>query len=122
MDLEKANKKLRSRNFTKFGLDMNLFVSGVTAVLVLAFIIFTISKPVLSAEVFSNINTYISTNFNWLYVITINASLIFLLYLGFSKYGRIRLGGYTAKPEFSNIAWYAMMFSAGLGLESFFME
>lgn len=87
MDLEKANKKLRSRNFTKFGLDMNLFVSGVTAVLVLAFIIFTISKPVLSAEVFSNINTYISTNFNWLYVITINASLIFLLYLGFSKYG-----------------------------------
>ena len=42
MDLEKANKKLRSRNFTKFGLDMNIFVSVVTAVLVLAFIIFTI--------------------------------------------------------------------------------
>ncbi len=120
MDLEKANKKLRSRNFTKFGLDMNIFVSVVTAVLVLAFIIFTISKPVLSAEVFSNINTYISTNFNWLYVVTINASLIFLIYLGFSKYGKIRLGGYTAKPEFSNIAWYAMMFSAGIGIGIFF--
>ena len=99
---------------------MNIFVSVVTAVLVLAFIIFTISKPVLSAEVFSNINTYISTNFNWLYVVTINTSLIFLIYLGFSKYGKIRLGGYTAKPEFSNIAWYAMMFSAGIGIGIFF--
>lgn len=53
MDLEKEQEKLQARNFTKFGLDMNLFVSLVTAVLVLGFIIFTIAKPVVSAEFFA---------------------------------------------------------------------
>ncbi|NLA61882.1 MAG: BCCT family transporter, partial [Bacteroidales bacterium] len=59
-------------------------------------------------------------NFNWLYVITINASLIFMLFIGFSKFGNIRLGGYTAKPEFSDLSWFAMMFSAGVGIGIFF--
>ena len=36
-------EKLQARNFTKFGLDMNIFVSVVTAILVLGFIIYTIS-------------------------------------------------------------------------------
>ncbi len=120
MDLEKEQEKLQARNFTKFGLDMNLFVSLVTAVLVLGFIIFTIAKPVVSAEFFANINSLINVNFNWLFVITINGAFIFLIYLGFSKYGNIRLGGYTSSPEYNDLACYAMMFSAGIGIGIFF--
>ncbi len=44
----------------------------------------------------------------------------FLLFVGFSKFGNIRLGGYTAKPEFNDISWFAMMFSAGIGIGIFF--
>jgi choline/carnitine/betaine transport len=55
-----------------------------------------------------------------LYVFTINAAFFFLIVIGLSKLGRIRLGGYTAKPEYSNAAWYAMMFSAGIGIGIFF--
>lgn len=120
MDLKKEQEKLKSRNFTKFGLDMNIFVSLVTAILVLSFIIFTISKPSVSSDFFAKVNAYLNLNFNWLYVITINGALAFLLYLGFSKYGKIRLGGYTAKPEFNDISWFAMMFSAGIGIGIFF--
>jgi choline/carnitine/betaine transport len=120
MNRKKERTKLYSRNFTKFGLDMNVFVSVVTALLVLGFSVFTIVKPNLSAEFFANTNAAINKNFNWLYVITINASLIFMLFIGFSKFGNIRLGGYTAKPEFSDLSWFAMMFSAGVGIGIFF--
>lgn len=120
MDNEKEKQKLYSRNFTKYGLDMNLFVSIVSALLVLGFIIFTISKPDLSADFFSGANDFLNRNFNWLYVITINGCFIFLIYMGFSKFGKIRLGGYTSKPEFGDLAWYAMMFSAGIGIGIFF--
>lgn len=99
---------------------MNIFVSVVTAILVITFIVFTITKPIVSAKFFGEINTFLNINFNWLYVLTINASLAFILFLGFSKFGKIRLGGYTAKPEYSDIAWYAMMFSAGVGIGIFF--
>ena len=120
MNLKKEKEKLYSRNFTKYGFDMNVFVSVVTALLVLAFSLFTILKPNLSAEFFGNANTAINENFNWLYIFTVNASLAFLLFIGFSKFGNIRLGGYTAKPEFNDIAWFSMMFSAGIGIGIFF--
>ena len=92
MDIEKEQEKLHSRNFKKFGLDMNIFVSIVTTVLVLAFITFTVSKPEVSSNFFSKINIFLNVNFNWFFVITINAALMFLIFLGFSKYGNIKLG------------------------------
>ena len=120
MSLKKERQKLYSRNYTGFGLDMNVFVSVVSALLVLGFSIFTIAKPNVSAEFFANTNAAINKNFNWLYVITINAALVFMLFIGFSKFGNIRLGGYTAKPEFNDLSWFAMMFSAGVGIGIFF--
>lgn len=120
MELNEEHKKLQAKNFTKFGLNMNIFVSVVTAILVLGFIVFTIAKPNVSSELFGGINAYLNQNFNWLYVFAINASFVFLIYLGFSKYGNIRLGGYTAKPEYKDISWFAMMFSAGIGIGIFF--
>ncbi|GKX29987.1 hypothetical protein SH1V18_24670 [Vallitalea longa] len=120
MEKENLSKKLYSRNFKKWGFDMNLFVSIVSAILVLAFIIFTIAKPELSKTTFNNINNGLNENFNWLYVLTINLSFIFLLVIGISKLGRIKLGGFTAKPEYNNFSWYAMLFSAGIGIGIFF--
>lgn len=115
-----GEKKLRARNFTKFGLDMNVFVSVVTAFFVLGFVIFTISQPLVASNFFENMNVYLNKNFSWLFIFTVNAALVFLVYLGFSRYGKIRLGGYTAKPEYSNMSWFAMMFSAGVGIGIFF--
>ncbi len=120
MNLKKEKEKLYSRNFTRFGFDMNVFVSVVTALLVLAFSVFTILKPSVSAEFFGGVNSAINKNFNWLYILTANASIAFLLFIGFSKLGNIKLGGHTAKPEFNDISWFAMMFSAGIGIGIFF--
>ncbi|GMQ58397.1 choline BCCT transporter BetT [Vallitalea sediminicola] len=120
MEVKDLSKQLYSKNFKKWGFDMNLFVSIVSAILVLGFIIFTIVKPELSANTFSNINNSLNKNFNWLYVLTINLSFIFLIVVGTSKLGRIRLGGFNAKPEYNTFSWYAMLFSAGIGIGIFF--
>ena len=118
--LQEEQEKLYSRNFKKFGFNLNIFVSIVTAILVLGFVIFTIVKPNLSAEFFSSINASLNKNFNWVYVLTINGAFVFLVFIGMSKYGNIRLGGYTSKPEYGDFPWYAMMFSAGIGIGIFF--
>jgi choline-glycine betaine transporter len=106
MNNKELSQKLFERNFVKWGFDMNLFVSGISAFLVLAFIVFVLVEPDLAASTFANINASLNENFNWLFVLTVNASVVFLIVMVFSKLGRIRLGGFNAKPEFSNISWY----------------
>lgn len=58
----------------------------------------------------------ISSNGGWFLIFSVNVFLIFTIYLAFSKFGDIRLGGKDAKPEFSTLAWFAMLFSAGMGI------
>lgn len=120
MALEDLSKKLQDKNFTKFGLDMNLFVSIVAAVLVFGFIGLALFAPQTSAELFQSINNFLNVKFNWLYVMTISIAFIFVVVIALSKFGQIRLGGYHAKPEHSLFAWYAMLFSAGIGIGIFF--
>jgi choline/glycine/proline betaine transport protein len=38
------------------------------------------------------------------------------VYFAFGPFGRIRIGGSDAKPEFSTPAWFAMLLSAGMGI------
>ncbi|NJA56299.1 BCCT family transporter [Streptomyces sp. NEAU-H3] len=59
---------------------------------------------------------WVLDNFAWLFVIAADVFLILSLYLAFGRYGRIRLGGDDARPEFRNFSWIAMMFSAGMGI------
>ena len=120
MERRELRQELFDRNFVKWGFDMNLFVSLIAALLVGGFITFTLVQPDLAAETFSEMNSLLNQKFNWLYIFTINAAVVFLLAMGFSKLGKIRLGGFTAKPEYSNFAWYAMLFSAGIGIGIFF--
>ncbi|MGM0377322.1 MAG: BCCT family transporter, partial [Bacteroidota bacterium] len=50
------------------------------------------------------------------FILSVNLFLFFMLFIAFSKFGSIRLGGANAKPEFSKGAWFAMLFSAGMGI------
>jgi len=65
---------------------------------------------------FESIQTFIAAKFGWLYVVGANVILIFCIYLAFSRFKNIRLGGPDCKPEFSTWAWISMLFNAGIGL------
>jgi choline/glycine/proline betaine transport protein len=59
---------------------------------------------------------------SWLFVAAVNIFIGFALYFAFSKYGNIRLGGEDAEPDFSTMAWFAMLFSAGMGIGLMFFS
>lgn len=64
----------------------------------------------------TTITTFISVHFGWYYLLIVMIMLVFCVYLIFSRYGNIKLGKKNDKPEFSLISWFAMLFSAGMGM------
>jgi glycine betaine transporter len=52
----------------------------------------------------------------WVYLGATLFFVIFSIYLLFSKYGHIRLGRKTDKPDFNTASWLAMLFGAGMGI------
>ncbi|MBU8906308.1 BCCT family transporter [Desertibacillus haloalkaliphilus] len=64
----------------------------------------------------SNVTTYISEVFGWYYLLIIMLLLTFCIYLIFSRFGKIKLGKDDDQPEFSLASWFAMLFSAGMGI------
>jgi glycine betaine transporter len=52
----------------------------------------------------------------WVYLGATLFFVIFSIYLLFSKYGDIRLGKKTDKPDFNTASWLAMLFGAGMGI------
>lgn len=60
--------------------------------------------------------TLMTEKFGWLYLLTVFIILCFCIFLIFSPYGNIRLGKDKDRPQFSTITWFAMLFSAGMGI------
>ncbi len=52
----------------------------------------------------------------WLYLVIVFAVLVFLLWVGLGRLGTLRIGGEDAEPHFSAGSWFAMLFSAGMGI------
>jgi glycine betaine transporter len=59
---------------------------------------------------------FLLNNFGWLYLITMFIFVVFSIGLAFSKYGNIKLGSDDSEPEYSYLSWFAMLFSAGMGI------
>ncbi|MEU9417172.1 BCCT family transporter [Streptomyces sp. NPDC048272] len=59
---------------------------------------------------------WVLANFAWLFVIAADVFLVLCVVLALSRFGRIRLGADDSEPEFTNLSWIAMMFSAGMGI------
>ncbi|MCC5914019.1 MAG: BCCT family transporter [Balneolaceae bacterium] len=93
-----------------------------SVILILALIIGTLVAGDAAEEMFSNVQANVTDWATWLFVAGVNIFIAFSLYFAFSRFGTIRLGGDEAKPEFSNMAWFAMLFSAGMGIGLMFFS
>ncbi|ERJ12943.1 BCCT family transporter [Haloplasma contractile] len=113
---KKLEEKLYSRNFTKFGLDMNPVVSITAGLIILLLSIYAFLNLEQANIQFNNVKSFIVTNADWVFILSSNFFIIVALYLAFSRLGRVRIGGVHAEPEFSNFAWYSMLISAGMGI------
>ena len=59
---------------------------------------------------------FVTRGLGWFYDLGIFALLIFCMWAGFSKVGKIKLGGKDAKPTMSMLSWCAITFTSGMAL------
>ena len=99
-----------------FHLDVHPQVFFVSAGLIVFFVVVTVFFQQYVGDLFQQMQRTMSAYAGWFFVWTVNIVLIFTLILLAGRFGDIRLGGPDARPEFSTIAWFAMLFSAGMGI------
>lgn len=94
----------------------DLIVVGIGVVAVLAAVAWAAFAKDNFADTSDTALNWVLTNFGWLFVVAADVFLALCLFIALSRFGRIRLGRDEDEPEFGNLAWIAMMFSAGMGI------
>ncbi|MBY6187399.1 choline BCCT transporter BetT [Marinobacter hydrocarbonoclasticus] len=95
---------------------LNRPVFAWSTALILALVGYAALFPEPAAEQFSAIQANIIANAGWFYVLTVALILLYVAFLGLSRFGDIKLGPDHAEPAFNNKSWFAMLFSAGMGI------
>ena len=88
----------------------------ISLILISSFVGITLLNLDTASNLFNSTQSFIANNFGWLIILCANGFLIFCICMAISRFGKIKLGGTSATPEFSFINWIAMLFSAGLGI------
>jgi len=60
--------------------------------------------------------TWVTSTFDWFFLISANFFILFCIAIATSRFGKIRLGGPDAKPQYNYGGWLAMLFAAGVGI------
>jgi betaine/carnitine transporter, BCCT family len=115
-EVYETDYELGQDNVRWLGLDLHNPVFVVSASLVLLFVVISLVAPEQSNQVLTSTRVWIGENFDWLFLGAGNFFVLFCLLLIFLPVGRIRIGGDDAKPDFSLMSWFAMLFAAGMGI------
>ncbi|MEF2551409.1 BCCT family transporter [Aurantimonas sp. A2-1-M11] len=103
-------------NLQRFGLDIHNPVFPISAGVIIAFVTFTLLFPTLADGFFGWLRPAITSTFDWLFILAGDIFVLFCLFLVVSPYGKIRLGGKDARPDYGYFGWFAMLFAAGMGI------
>ncbi len=88
----------------------------VTAAIAVAFVVWGVFFTENLAMVAGTLMGYFVRDLSWLYLMMSTFFLASVLYLAFSRFVKIRLGGEGEEPEFGRFAWFAMLFPIGMGI------
>ncbi|RFP87137.1 BCCT family transporter [Rhodobacteraceae bacterium 63075] len=99
-----------------FGLDIHNPVFLVSGLTVVVFVIYALLAPTQAADFFGWLRPALTSTFDWFFLTAANIFVIFCLVLIVTPYGKVRLGGADAKPDYGYLGWFAMLFAAGMGI------
>lgn len=91
-------------------------VFWISLVIASAFVAWGVIAPVRLGKMMEQTKAYFLDSFGWFYQLSATFFLFFAVILIFSRYGRIKLGTDEDKPSFNRPTWFAMLFSAGMGI------
>ena len=102
------------------GTQVNKVVFAGSAAVVLAVAVWAMFAPTSAADALGVLVGWTTSWFGWFYIALATAILVFVVFLGVSRYGRTKLGPEHSQPEYSTFAWASMLFAAGIGTDLMF--
>ena len=87
-----------------------------SAILIFILVGFAALFPEVADQQLKALQGSLFANASWFYILAVALILLSVAYLGLSRYGNIKLGPDHAQPDFSYVSWFAMLFSAGMGI------
>jgi choline/carnitine/betaine transport len=87
---------------------LNHFVFWPPFLLLLASVLLSGLNGKLFNEVIGQARTWVVVNFGWLFTICAFSAVMLCIYICFSSFGNVRLGGRNAKPLMSRLNWFAI--------------
>ena len=92
----------------------NVFLS--TVAIIALFLVLILFDPSGFERLTKHLNQWIIDSFSWFYVLAVAFFLILLIFIAISDMGKIKLGPEHSSPEYSKGSWFAMLFTAGMGI------
>ncbi|MGP9567899.1 BCCT family transporter [Halomonas sp. AOP5-B2-8] len=99
----------------KLGLRTDPTIFFTSAGIMILFLVALLIAPDAIGAAFGAGREWIVTNLGWFFILGVTTWVAFLLWVAMSRYGAIRLGGNDAKPTYTNVSWFAMLFAGGIG-------
>ena len=107
-------------NITPFGLDIHNPVFLISSLSIIAFVLATLMFQAEATAFFGWLRPFLTSTFDWFFLTAANIFVLFCIMLLVTPLGRVRLGGPDAKPDYSYMGWFAMLFAAGMGIGPMF--
>ena len=104
----------------EYGLKRLVFFGSAT--LIVALSVWAILTPSGASNAIGSAVSWISSSFGWYYFLAATLYLGFVLFVGFSRYGRVKLGPQHSTPDYGVFSWAAMLFAAGIGIDLMFFS
>ncbi|MCW8346987.1 BCCT family transporter [Vibrio sp. ZSDZ65] len=115
--IENTDYTVGQDNVQKWGFDVHNPVFGTSAALIVLFLVaLLVVDPATAKATLDGAKWQIIGAFDNLFMWAGNIFVIFCLGLVLSPYGKIRIGGASAKPDHSTLSWIAMLFAGGMGI------
>lgn len=99
-----------------FGFDIHNPVFMISGLSIVAFVFYTLALPDQSGELFAALFSFVTKSFDWFFLGAANIFVLFCFILIVTPMGSVRLGGAEARPDYSYVGWFAMLFAAGMGI------
>jgi BCCT family betaine/carnitine transporter len=103
-------------NVGPFGLDIHNRVFGVSALMIVVFVVLTMIFQEQAEPMFSSLRGWLTSNLDWFFLTAGNIFVVVCLGIAISPLGKVRIGGTEAKPDYSYAGWFSMLFAAGMGI------
>jgi len=87
-----------------------------SAILIFLLVLYATAFEEHAQALFESVQQWIITNASWFYILAVALVLISVVFLAVSRYGDIKLGPDHSEPDYPNKSWFAMLFSAGMGI------